>query len=339
MEIATSKLIELASAKYVKYIAADASVKAQMDIASQEVKANVLNRTGYKGKGIGIAIIDTGIYPHPDFLRPTNRIKAFKDFVDKKELPYDDNGHGTFVAGVAAGSGYQSRGKYQGIAPEADIIALRALNKNGSGNTSDILAAIQWVADHQKEKNIRVLSMSLGTDANRLSTNDAMIRGVEALWDRGITVVVAAGNAGPKPSTITSPGVSSKVITVGAVDDKRTPDISDDTIAEFSSRGPVGMRIKPDIVAPGVKVISVNTDKEYKSGQRNILAKVPYTTMSGTSVATPIVSGSVALLLEKYPSWTPKQIKEALMDNAIPIEKNSNAEGRGIINLERIFRD
>ena len=339
VEIPSSKLLDLAAARYVKYITADASVKAQMDIASQEVKAHILNRTGYTGKGVGIAIIDTGIYPHMDFLRPTNRIKAFKDFVDNKDLPYDDNGHGTFVAGVAAGSGYRSRGKYQGIAPEADIIALRALNKNGSGSTSDILAAIQWIADNQEKLNIKVLSMSLGTQAKRLSSNDAMIRGVEALWDRGVTVVVAAGNSGPQPSTITSPGVSSKVITVGAADDKRTPDISDDTIAEFSSRGPVGMRIKPDVVAPGVKVVSVNTDKEYKSGQRNILSPVPYTTMSGTSVATPIVSGSVALLLEKNPSWTPNQIKKVLMDNAIPIVKDANAEGRGIIDLEKIIRD
>ncbi|HZJ58000.1 MAG TPA: S8 family peptidase [Clostridia bacterium] len=339
VEISSSKLMELASARYVRYIAADVSVNAQMDIASQEIKSNVLNKSGYKGKGIGIAIIDTGIYPHADFLRPGNRIKEFKDFVDKKDSPYDDNGHGSFVAGVAAGNGYLSRGKYQGIAPEADIIALKALNKDGSGNTSDILAAIQWVADHQKENNIKVLSMSLGTDANRLSGNDSMVRAVEALWDRDITVVVAAGNSGPKPSTITSPGISPKVITVGAVDDKRTPNISDDTIAEFSSRGPVGIRIKPDVTAPGVKVVSVNSNKDYKSGQRNITSTVPYTTMSGTSVATPMVSGSAAVLLQKYPSWTPRQVKGALMDNAVPIVKNNNAEGRGLIDLERVTRD
>jgi|LSQX01.2.fsa_nt_gb serine protease AprX len=339
VEISASKLMELASARYVKYIAADASVKTQMDIASREIKSDIVNNSGYKGKGVCIAFIDTGIYPHPDFLRPKNRIKGFKDFVEKKDAPYDDNGHGSFVAGVAAGNGYLSRGKYQGIAPEANIIALKALNKDGSGNTSDILAAVQWVADHQKEYDIKVLSMSLGTNASRISSNDAMVRGVEALWGRGITVVVAAGNSGPKPSTITSPGISPRVITVGAVDDKRTPSIDDDTIAEFSSRGPVGTRIKPDITAPGVKVVSVNTNKDYKSGQRNITSVTPYTTMSGTSVATPMVSGAAALLLQKYPSWTPSKIKEALMDNAIPIVNNSNAEGRGIIDLERIIRD
>lgn len=339
VEIPSSKLIRLASARYVKYIAADIAVKTQMDIAAQEVKATVLNKSGYTGRGVGIAIIDTGIFPHADFMRPANRIKRFKDFVEKKELPYDDNGHGSFVAGVATGNGYLSRGKYQGIAPEADIIALKALNKDGSGNVSEILAAIQWVADNQKKDNIKVLSMSLGTDAKRFSGNDAMVRGVEALWNKGVTIVVAAGNSGPKPSTITSPGISPKIITVGAVDDKRTPDISDDTIAEFSSRGPVGMRTKPDVTAPGVKVVSVNADKEYKSGQRNIPSITPYTTMSGTSVATPIVSGAAVLLLEKYPSLTPNQIKEALMDNAIPLVKDRNAEGRGIIALEKIIDD
>ncbi|NLJ41127.1 MAG: S8 family peptidase [Clostridiales bacterium] len=339
VEISTSKLMDLASVQYVKYIAADVTVNAQMNIASREVRANALKNAGHKGKGICIAIIDTGIFPHADFLRPIARIKAFKDFVGKKELPYDDNGHGSFVAGVAAGNGYISRGKYQGIAPEADIIALKALNKEGNGNTSDILAAIQWVADHQEEYKIRVLSLSLGTAVKKLIGNDALVKGVEALWDRGITVVVAAGNAGPKSSTITTPGISPKVITVGAVDDKRTPDISDDTIAEFSSRGPVGWRIKPDVVAPGVKVVSVKTNKEYQSGHRDTFSAIPYTTMSGTSVATPIVSGSAALLLEKYPSWTPNQVKEALMDNAIPIEKNANAEGKGIIDLEKVIYD
>ena len=123
--------------------------------------------------------------------------------------------------------------------------------------------------------------------------------------------MVAAGNSGPKPSTITSPGISPKVITVGAVDDKRTPNIADDTIAEFSSRGPVGSRIKPDITAPGVKVVSVNTNKDYKSGQRNTGSITPYTTMSGTSVATPMVSGACRTCFCKNTHhWTPSRIRK-----------------------------
>lgn len=339
VEVPYSKLTDIAALKHVKYLGADVSVKSQMNIASQEVKARIINNSGYTGRGVGIAIIDTGLYPHRDFTRPKNRIKAFKDFVDNKELPYDDNGHGSFVAGVAAGSGYVSRGKYQGIAPGADIIAIKSLDKKGSGHTSDILAGLQWVADHYEKYNIRVLSLSLGTEAKRISGIDAMVRAVEALWDKGITVVAAAGNSGPASGTITSPGVSSKIITVGAADDRRTVDISDDVIAEFSSRGPVSSRIKPDVVAPGVNVVSVKSDTEYQSGQRIRASANLYTTMSGTSVATPIVSGAVALLLEKYPSWTPNEIKEALMDNAISIDGDPNSEGKGIINLEAIFAD
>ena len=339
IEVPYSKLTDIAALRHVKYLGADVSVKSQMDIASQEVKARIINNSGYTGKGVGIAIIDTGLYPHRDFIKPKNRIKAFKDFVNNKELPYDDNGHGSFVAGVAAGSGYVSRGKYQGIAPGADIIAVKALDKKGSGHTSDILAGLQWVADHHEEYNIRVLSLSLGTEAKRISGIDAMVLAVNALWDRGITVVAAAGNSGPKSGTITSPGVSSKIITVGAADDRRTVDISDDVIADFSSRGPVNNRIKPDVVAPGVNVVSVKSDTEYQSGQRLRALASPYTTMSGTSVATPIVAGSAALLLEKNPSWTPDEIKEALMNNAISIDGDPNSEGKGIINLEAIFAD
>src|SRR5690606_29893474 len=142
-----------------------------------------------------------------------------------------------------------------------------------------------------------------------------------------------------KSGTITSPGVSSKIITVGAADDRRTVDISDDVIADFSSRGPVNNRIKPDVVAPGVNVVSVKSDTEYQSGQRLRALASSYTTMSGTSVATPIVAGSAALLLEKNPSWTPDKIKEALMNNAISIDGDPNSEGKGIINLEAIFAD
>ena len=337
VEVPYNKLTDLAALRHVKYLGADVVVKSQMNIASQEVKARTVNNSGYTGKGIGIAIIDTGLYPHRDFLKPNNRIKAFKDFANKKLLPYDDNGHGSFVAGVAAGSGYVSRGKYQGIAPGADIIAIKALDRRGSGHTSDILAALQWVADHYEKYNIRVLSLSLGTEAKRISGIDAMVRAAEALWDKGIVVVAAAGNSGPESRTITSPGVSSKIITVGAVDDRRTIDISDDVIADFSSRGPVSNRVKPDIVAPGVGVISVKNDTEYQSGQRIRSLATSYTTLSGTSVATPIVSGGAALLLEKYPSWTPNQIKEALMNNAISVDGNPNAEGKGIINLQKII--
>jgi serine protease AprX len=339
VEIPYRRLTDLAALHVVKYIAADAKVKAQMDIAAKEIKADVVNRSGYTGKGMNIAIIDTGIFPHSDFRFPESRIIAFKDFVNKKKEPYDDNGHGTFVAGVAAGSGYLSRGKYKGVAPEAKIIALKSLDEEGGGSSSDILAAMQWVSDHRKEYNIHVLSLSLGSEVKRISSNDALVKGVEALWDQGITVVVAAGNSGPGAGTITSPGISQKAITVGAVDDKRTVDISDDEIADFSSRGPVGRRIKPDIVAPGVDIVSVKNDPDYSAGSWVRPMAIPYTTMSGTSVATPLVAGAALLLLQKNPQWTPDQVKSALMNHAINMKKDPNAQGKGIIDIQKCLME
>jgi len=335
MEIPYGDLDNLAALDDVRYIAADINVKAFMNIASQEVGATIANESGYTGKGITISFIDTGIYPHRDFITPVNRIKAFVDFVNEKESLYDDNGHGSFVAGVAAGNGTESGGKYKGVAPDANIIALKAMDSEGGGRSSDILRALQWIADHYEEHQIRIVSMSLGGLPNRLSKIDPLVEGVEALWKKGITVIAAAGNSGPDPRTITTPGVSQKIITVGAADDKRTPAVEDDDIADFSSRGPAGRIVKPDIVAPGVDIISVNCDVNYISHSRVKAAIEPYTEMSGTSVATPLVAGCAALLLQKYPDWTPDQVKKVLMKHAFKLGKEPNVEGKGIINVAK----
>jgi len=297
--------------------------------------ARVINSTGYTGKGVGIAILDTGIYPHQDFIRPRSRIMAFKDFVNNKLSPYDDNGHGTFVAGVAAGSGYASSGKYKGIAPEANLIGVKVMDKNGSGNSSDILAGMQWVADHQKEYKIKVLSLSLGAQPSG-SRLDPLAAAVEEIWRRGIVVVAAAGNAGPRQNTIATPGVSPLILTVGAVDDNRTPKYEDDKIAEFSSRGPVDRNlVKPDIVAPGVGITAPDADLEYTGSRRPEALKIPYKSMSGTSVATPVVSGAAALLVGKNPGMTPSEVKESLMKSAFQMNVSKYAQGKGILNIRK----
>src|SRR5690606_31430974 len=173
-------------------------------------------------------------------IMPRSRIVAFKDFVNKKQSAYDDNGHGTFVAGAAAGNGYSSVGRYTGVAPMADIISVKVMNSKGEGNSSDILAGMQWVVDNKERFNIKIMSLSLGSKAVGRAYSDPLAVAAGSVWNRGITVIAAAGNSGPESGTITTPGVNNKVITVGAVDDKRTVDIKDDTIAKFSSRGPVG---------------------------------------------------------------------------------------------------
>ncbi len=334
VEFPSSQLNRLAGQRQVKYIAADLDIKAQMRIASQAVHVDALHKAGITGRDVGIAVLDTGIYPHPDFTMPRNRIAAFQDIVNGRTSPYDDNGHGTFVSGVAAGSGYASNGVYKGIAPDAHIVSIKVMDEMGNGRSSDVLSALQWVADNYSKYNIKVVSMSLGTFAGDVRRDDAMVRGVETLWKRGITVIAAAGNEGPDPSTITVPGISPVILTVGSVDDKRTVDTSDDTIPDFSSRGPVRSRVKPDVVAPGVNIVSVNADKEYLPGRKQNKLQNNYTVMSGTSVSTPLVAGVVALLCQKHPDWSPDIIKSRIMGSASHVTGQLNLEGRGMIQVQ-----
>lgn len=212
----------------------------------------------YTGKGVGIAIIDTGIYPHPDLTYPSSRIVAFKDFVNGNTLPYDDNGHGTHIAGDAAGSGFLSQGLYRGSAPDADLIGIKVLDKHGRGTQSKILAGLEWAIENKARYNIRVVNLSLGSgSAATRSEQDPLRQAVEKAADEGIVVVVSAGNNGPYSDTITSPGDSPKVITVGAVDDNNTPTLADDYIPHFSARGAHGTS-KPDLVAPGEGILGPN---------------------------------------------------------------------------------
>lgn len=338
IEISSNQIEEMARSEHVKYISDDVKTTTLLNIATQGVGASIVNRTGYKGEGVGIAILDTGVYPHPDLIMPRSRIVAFKDFVNKKQSAYDDNGHGTFVAGAAAGNGYSSVGRYTGVAPMADIISVKVMNSKGEGNSSDILAGMQWVVDNKERFNIKIMSLSLGSKAVGRAYSDSLAVAAGSVWNRGITVIAAAGNSGPESGTITTPGVNNKVITVGAVDDKRTVDIKDDTIAKFSSRGPVGrLGIKPDVVAPGVDIISLNTDKSYISGMRPLTLREQYRKMSGTSVATPIVSGAVALLLGKSPNLSPEQIKKRMLDSGRSLSADIYAQGRGIIDVKKLL--
>lgn len=237
--------------------------------------------------------------------------------------------HATHVAGIIAGNGYSSRGKYTGIAPESNILAIKALDSEGSGNTSNIIAAISYVVETKEKYNTKILNLSIGSPANNSCRDDPLCQAVTNAVINGITVVVAAGNSGPDERTILSPGISPNVITVGAVDDKRTIDSSDDTIATFSSRGPTkeGL-VKPDIVAPGVDINSLSNTK--LDG---------YKPLSGTSMATPLISGSIALLLNKYGNISSKDIKQKLMSSCIDLNESKENQGAGLVNLQKLFYD
>lgn len=275
-----------------------------------------------RGQDVGIAIIDTGICPHYDLIYPENRIVAFQDFVEHRFSPYDDDGHGTHVAGIAAGNGFVSQ-KFVGTAPCANLISIKALNGEGNGTTSDILAALQWVINNRRLYHIRVINLSLGVASDSSYEEDPLIKGANAAVRHGLTVVAAAGNNGPDRCTINSPGTSPYVITVGAADFASTP-----SVAAFSSRGPTPAGIvKPDLLAPGVDIVSL--DATNPKG---------YIMQSGTSMAAPVVSGAAACLYSLYPNLTPMEVKRILMHNTLPLRRtSSNAQGRGILNYEVFF--
>ncbi len=311
-----NELLNLAKLVNVEKIYSVATASMMMNVSKKILGCDKSDLTG---KGISVGVIDTGISPHLDFYLAKKRVKGFVDFVGNKVYPYDDNGHGTFVSGVLAGGGNSSVGKYAGIAPQAEIYSLKALDKNGEAYSNKILDAMEWIFDNHKKKNIRVVCMSFGSEP--LGYNDPIMIGAESLWRDGVVVVSAAGNSGPEFQTIKSPGVSSRIITVGGFDDNRFDDYTYDKrlfeIAEFSSRGPVFNRYKPDVIAPAVDITSC--DK--KGG---------YTKLSGTSVATPMIAGLACLILEKYPNLTPEKIKQILMSKGEGITYNRNIEGYGI---------
>lgn len=264
-----------------------------------------------------IAFIDTGIAPHLDLILPRPRIVHFKDLINNRTYPYDDNGHGTFISGVACGSGICSNFKYAGILPNANIVMIKALDSTGETSSQTILDAMQYIYDIRKIYNIKVVCMSFGADYS--GTNDPLQKGALALWNSGLIVVAAAGNSGPDKQSIKSPGTSSRIITVGGLDDGRID--NNIKIADFSSRGPADSKFKPDLIAPSVDITS--TSNNFKSGF--------YTTMSGTSVATPIVAGICAMLVSQNPKSSPDKIKHTLLNLCTPLTHNKNDEGFGYI--------
>jgi len=226
-----------------------------------------------------------------------------------------------------------------GIAPDSGIISLKILDREGKGNAADVLAGIQWLIDNRERYGIRVANLSIGTPDRGMK--DPLVRAVEAAWDRGIVMVIAAGNNGPKENTVTSPGISKKVITVGASDDNKTVQIWGDTLVDFSGRGPtLDCIIKPDVIAPGADIVSCLSSAETVGKKAALNQKIVaqhYLRLSGTSMSTPIVTGAVALLLQKHPKLTPNQVKLMLKESAVSLNYPQNQQGWGLLNVEKLL--
>ena len=317
-----------------------------MNRAAKIIRLDVARRQGLTGKGIGVAIFDTGIGYHPDlFSAHTQRLAAFYDTVNGKNGYYDDNGHGTHIAGIICGTGAGSGGLFEGVAPGCHFVVIKVLNKNGEGNIENVLLGIRWLLDHYKEYDIRIVNISVGsTKGKDFDETSPLVTSVNKLWSAGLTVFTAAGNHGPSPYSIGAPGNSRKIITVGSSDIiHRTRGI------DYSGRGPTKSCIKkPDIVAPGENIAScypmlpgfisgsyypLPTKKNYPE----LYNGIPYYRRSGTSMSTPVVSGCAALLLEKYPDLTNKEIKLHLKNTALDLGYPHARQGWGLLRLDRLL--
>ncbi|WP_048150637.1 S8 family serine peptidase [Thermococcus sp. AM4] len=294
-----------------------------LDESAAQVMATNMWNLGYDGSGITIAIIDTGIdASHPDL---QGKVIGWKDLVNGKTTPYDDQGHGTHVASIAAGTGAASNGKYKGMAPGAKLVGIKVLGADGSGSISTIIEGVDWAVQNKDKYGIRVINLSLGSSQSSDGT-DSLSQAVNNAWDAGIVVCVAAGNSGPDKYTIGSPAAASKVITVGAVDKY-------DTITDFSSRGPTADgRLKPEVVAPGNWIIAARASGTQLT---DVTIGDYYVAAPGTSMATPHVAGISALILQAHPNWTPDQVKKALIETADIVKPDEIADiayGAGRVN-------
>ncbi|WP_281179801.1 S8 family serine peptidase [Actinoplanes subtropicus] len=295
-------------------------------------KANTIALTG---AGVGVALIDSGVAPVAGLNQPGKVVNG-PDLSFESQTPgladTDTYGHGTHMAGIIAGNDPASG--FEGIAPGANLISLKVAAADGAADVSQVLAAIDWVVQHRNDKglHIRVLNLSFGTDTTQSELLDPLSFAVETAWKKGIVVVVAVGNDGPTASRVSMPAANPYVIAVGAADTNGTETRADDSVATFSTRGSAARHA--DVLAAGRSVVSLRDPGSYIDTNYPA-ARVgnQFFRGSGTSQATAVVSGEVALLLQYAPTLTPDQVKNLLMESADPLGSDPIAAGAGEVDL------
>ncbi|MEU4196066.1 S8 family peptidase [Kribbella sp. NPDC026611] len=301
----------------------DAKRHPLLDQSVPQIGAPVAWKAGFTGKGIRVAVVDTGIdATHPDF---KGKIVAAKNFTT--DPTGDGLGHGTHVASTIAGTAAASKGKYKGVAPDAELVDAKVCDNNGGCEDSAILAGMEWAAVQQKAQ---VINLSLGgADEPGLDPLETAVNRLTART--GALFVIAAGNEGPDAGTVSSPGSAASALAVGAVDKK-------DALADFSSRGPLldSTEIKPDLTAPGVGIVAARA----KNAQIGDPVGKHYLSLNGTSMATPHVAGSAALLLQQHPAWKAPELKAALMGTAKTMPGQATyAQGAGRVDVAHAITD
>ncbi|RAS70761.1 subtilisin family serine protease [Lentzea atacamensis] len=288
------------SASGAKKIWLDARRRANLDRSVAQINAPAAYSAGFTGKGTTVAVLDTGVdQTHPDL---KGREVGERNFTSSPDTG-DHHGHGTHVASIIAGTGAKSGGKYRGVAPDAGILDVKVLGDNGSGQDSGIIASMEWAV----EQGAQIVNMSLGGhDTPEIEPLEEAVNRLSA--EKGTLFVIAAGNSGPNSSTVGSPGTADAALTVGAVDDRNQ-------IAEFSSRGPTKAgALKPDLTAPGVGIVAAL----HSDGRIGPPVADGYTSLDGTSMATPHVAGAAALLRQQHPGLTGTALKARLTASTTP---------------------
>ncbi|HUE60095.1 MAG TPA: S8 family peptidase, partial [Acidimicrobiales bacterium] len=301
-------------------VAPDVNVAVQSTVASTgphtpsdafigQTGADQLAQAGDTGRGVTVAVIDTGIDNLPDF---SGRLVGGVDLSGEQNAFQDSYGHGTFVAGLIAGNGASSSSQYRGEAPGANLVSIKVAGANGSTKLGTLISGLQWAVNNQSTYNIRIINISLGFQPDRSTVNTPLDMAVERAWSSGLTIVTSAGNSGPFKGTILSPGDDPLVITVGALDDLAQGTVGNDAMNDFSSAGPTSPDgwVKPDLVTSGRSLVSLaapgstiyNNYPSARIGSGNFVG-------SGTSFSAAITSGAAALVLADQPADSPNQIK------------------------------
>jgi serine protease AprX len=327
----------------------------------------VQQNLGLDGAGIGVAVIDSGITSwHDDLTVQPNpyqqgqgvnapaggqRVAKFVDFVNGRTAPYDDNGHGSHVSGIILGNGYDTYGARAGIAPAATLVSLKVLDDHGGGYISNVIAALDWVVQNKAAYNIRVVNLSVGAAVTESYTTDPLTLAAKRVVDAGVVVVTAAGNLGknkvtglPQYGAITAPGNAPWVLTVGAYSHQGTVTRIDDKMAPYSSRGPTARDFvaKPDVVATGTGIVSLavpgstfyTTKAAYLLKGSRASENKQYLSLTGTSMAAPMVTGTVALMLQVNPKLTPNLVKALIEYTAQNYGYDSMTQGAGFLNTK-----
>ena len=314
---------------------------APMSHVDAVIGANVMWSRGYTGKGVGVALVDTGVVPVVGL--DAGKVVNGPDLSFESQAPglryYDTFGHGTHMAGIIAGKDpgtLLGLGRFQGVAPDARLTSIKVAANDGAVDVSQVIAAVDWTVRHRNDdprNPIRVLNLSYGTDGVQDYRTDPLTHAVENAWRAGIVVVVSAGNEGFFQGKLNNPAYDPYVLTVGAADTRGTTLTVDDTVPDFSSRGDVSRRV--DVTAPGRSIASLRDPGSYlDTAHPGARVGDRFFKGSGTSQAAAVVSGAVALLLQQRPNLTPDQVKAILMSSAAPMPLADQAgRGAGEINL------